>query len=235
MMAYEKSSVLRAWTFGLVLAALSLMSSRVHAMPSDYEEDDTNKAAHSCLKTYGGNFDGVGVPKTKVEPDRYVLLLVFRNQRDGDRAAHDLFRMPRRNERGESEVVGCVADAAYQAPMKSKDASEAEENWAVAVQGGCPSDCTGGRETLAEGSTPPVPDPLKSLKLQWGIFFASSDKTDSNSKVRVWQIRVKNAVQAYNILGQLYRSGLRRKCGYKGYLLIGYVPQYTCQKGDKCE
>ena len=193
-------------------------------MPGQYEDDGDHTPASKVCK---GLFDGVGVPKLgHANKHRYVLLLVFTDAASSDAAGMHIFhadhRGPNDPPRG---TVGCIKD-----PLLKYNARAGGLGWGLRVQGDCPTDCTSPKMEglITRGHHPGIEeDPLKATpNLNWGIFSVHHYEA-TNIKVRVWQIRVADAVHAENVLNQLETSEdypLSKQGGYLGHLMIGYWP-----------
>jgi hypothetical protein len=215
------------WTLSLALLAAILIGQQASAqatVPKDYYQDgDSNSPSAACKIRFPG---GLGVPSSLVVPHEYVLLFVFDNDTDSEDAGQKVFHADPKVNGSPRTTVGCVAD-----PDPTTDASgNALKGWGIEVKGGCPTDCTGPHLlslfTGLSNKTPNVtidPDPLKDLgaNIQWGIFLLPSNNGATN-KVKVWQVRVKDATHADRILSNL--NNFTSSTGYLGHLLIGHRP-----------
>jgi hypothetical protein len=226
MKAYGKTRTYYMRMPDIALVGISLVAlagARCDAaskMPSDYDTDMTTHASAYCQSHFGG----VGIPKTGVWPNRYILELVFDRRSDNRQFINDVFHITdaeftrsNASKTDDTKTVGCLRDYKDISPAATtksgSDDSAASAEWTEAAKGGCPSDCTGdGRLLMTDAlkkklenlKRNPIygddvdPDPLRHLEpgVKWGIFSAYPSKDEDLNKVMVWQITVRDRRQA---------------------------------------
>jgi hypothetical protein len=212
--------------FGISMLVVPILSSAAPAATKYQYEDEYDpllKPSKGCA-----HFKKVQVPISNAGNHSYVLLLVFDTPEHADKAGQQLFHAdPASPPPG---TFGCMKDPALLGTAQ-------EEDTVLKVKG-CPSDCFGPKmiayrkEVARDNGADHDNDPLyfadpKDHKVHWGIFFADADAAgNSDSQVRVWQIRVADATHATQILLSIKKL-LKEGCGYMGNMLVGYQPMPT--------
>jgi hypothetical protein len=189
-------------------------------VPKGYFDDGEGLPPSSqCGKQYSG----LVLPETSLaNHHQYMLLLTFDNPTDSQLAGQKLF--------GADVDPNAKTAACFQDPDMPVTAKAGALGYGLKIKGGCPSDCI---EPGLDGKTRRrnldnySGDPMSQFpqgKIHWGLFFVGANG-ESESSVRVWQIRVRDgdhAKKLYDILKNKF--GLLQMPGYQGHLLIGYRP-----------
>jgi hypothetical protein len=151
--------------------------------------------------------------------NRYVLLLIFNHNPEGQAAAAKAFHLPRGEQGSDAPPVGCIPDP--------DDPTNPAKN--IRVMGGCPTDCAAKNRDMAVQ----IGDPLSRLSNKhWALFFGDPTGAaeaqagdDTQTSFRAWQIRAKDSCHAGRILGSLTLVP-----GYLGQIMIGYTYPPGSQK-----
>jgi hypothetical protein len=151
---------------------------------------------------------------------QYVLLLTFDTLAHSQLAGQKLF--------GADADPNAKTAACLQDPDMPVTAKAGALGYGLKIKGGCPSDCVeptlDGKKTVSHRDE--YSDPMSVYpqgKIHWGLYFVG-EIGESESSVRVWQIRVRDGNHANTLYGILTKAGLLQMPGYQGHLLIGYRP-----------
>jgi hypothetical protein len=228
-----------------MLCGVTAQARAVADMPDEYYADSSGALPSAwCAKNYPSH---LVLPRSRVR-HTYLLLLVFSNKQDSQAAGQSLFHA---DPAPAAPMMSCTDDpdhATTDPATTAHAAAAAPWQWALIVKGGCPTDCTNNaapgvisldkthKKIAPVGPVTAVdPDPLLTVShhQHWGIFAIGSFPASE----QVWQIQVKDAVHASNILAALEKKGLALPvagsgnkvasgmAGYLGHMLIGYQPK----------
>jgi hypothetical protein len=220
--AAERPPYARKYGAALLVAVIwGLMTSCcAHAdIPKGYFDDGENlPLSAKCSRRY----TQLLLPETGLaNHHQYVLLLTFDSLAHSQLAGKILFDA---DDDPNAKTAACLQD-----PDMPVTAKVGGLGSGLKIKGGCPSDCI---EPGLEGKNRPrnlddySADPMSQYtqgKIHWGLYFVGANG-ESESSVRVWQIRVRDGNHAKTLYDILTKAGLLQMPGYQGHLLIGYRP-----------
>jgi hypothetical protein len=188
-------------------------------IPTGYFDDGENlPRSKNCEQ----RFSKLLLPETSLTTThhQYVLLLTFDTLAHSQLAGQKLFGA---DADPNAKTAACLED-----PGMGVTAKGGGLGFGLKVKGGCPSDCVEpamDAKKAVRNSDDYTADPMIQYtgNTHWGLYFVAPNG-ESESSVRVWQIRVKDGNHARNLYENLTKVGLLQMPGYQGHLLIGYRP-----------